>query len=80
MVPAFPGETVAGALIAAGRYVLRYTAKAGSPRGVFCGIGYCHDCRMTIDGVPNTRACLAAARPHLRVSTEGVRYPAGPLE
>lgn len=68
-IRAFPGETVAGALLAAGKYALRLT-RGGSPRGVFCGIGYCYDCRMTIDRRPNERACLTLARPGCHVITE----------
>ncbi|MGW2362580.1 2Fe-2S iron-sulfur cluster-binding protein, partial [Streptomyces phaeofaciens] len=26
------------------------------PRGVFCGIGVCFDCLVTVDGRPNQRA------------------------
>ncbi|HEX9579757.1 MAG TPA: (2Fe-2S)-binding protein [Gemmatimonadales bacterium] len=70
---AFPGETVAGALLAAGRYRLRYTTTLGHPRGVFCGMGACHDCRMTIDGRPNQRACVTAARPGCHVATQVAR-------
>lgn len=66
VIRAFPGETVAAALLAAGRYTLRYTT-GGSPRGLFCGIGYCHECRMTIDGRPNVRACITAALPDRRI-------------
>jgi hypothetical protein len=68
-VRAFPGETVAGALLAAGKYALRETRR-GSPRGVFCGIGYCYDCRMIIDGRPNVRACLTLAHPSCHVITQ----------
>lgn len=74
-VQAFPGETVAGALLAAGRYWLRHASKTQARRGLFCGIGYCHDCRMTIDGRPNTRACLTRASPNLRVATQGTDSP-----
>lgn len=73
-IRAFPGETVAGALLAAGRYELRET-KRGSPRGVFCGIGYCFDCRMIIDG-RSERACLALAHPGCRVITQSAENAA----
>jgi hypothetical protein len=77
-IRAFPGETVAGALLAAGKYALRVTRR-GSPRGVFCGIGYCYDCRMTIDGRPNERACLTPARPGCEVLTQlATNAPASP--
>ena len=69
-IRAFPGETVAGALLAAAKYALRYTTSLGAPRGIFCGIGYCFDCRTTIDGIPNQRACMTLARPGCRILTQ----------
>jgi D-hydroxyproline dehydrogenase subunit gamma len=61
-VEAFPGETIATALLAADRRTARRTAHRGAPRGVFCAIGVCHDCRMIVDGEANVRTCLVAAR------------------
>jgi sarcosine oxidase subunit alpha len=55
---AFEGETVHAALLAAGYRVLRKTAKMDQPRGIFCGMGVCYDCLVTIDGIPNQRACM----------------------
>jgi len=37
-IVAFRGESVAAALLAAGRRTLRSTAVKGEPRGVFCGM------------------------------------------
>lgn len=76
-VLAFSGETVAGALLAAGRYELRVT-RQGSTRGIFCGIGYCFDCRMTIDGQPNERACLTLAHPGCKVLTGSITHELAP--
>ena len=59
-IEAYPGETVATALLAAGRRTARRTAHRGAPRGVFCAIGVCHDCRMIVDGEANVRTCLRA--------------------
>jgi predicted molibdopterin-dependent oxidoreductase YjgC len=53
-----PGQSVAAALLAAGIPAWRTTRRGGRPRGVFCGIGVCHDCLLTVDGVPDQRACL----------------------
>ncbi|GAA3287339.1 (2Fe-2S)-binding protein [Arthrobacter citreus] len=53
------GQTVGAALIGAGIKAWRGTRGAGRPRGLFCGIGVCYDCLVTIDGSPNQRACLA---------------------
>ena len=69
-VEAFEGESVAAALFAAGRRVLRTTSLRAEPRGVYCGIGLCFDCVMTIDGRPNVRSCRTAVRDGLRVETQ----------
>lgn len=62
-LPVEPGQTIAAALLAAGRRSWRTTRKAGAARGVFCGIGVCFDCLATVNGRPNVRACLAEAHP-----------------
>jgi sarcosine oxidase subunit alpha len=56
--PAHEGETVHASLLAAGFRTLRYTPKTHRPRGFFCGMGVCYDCLVTINGVPNRRACM----------------------
>ncbi len=66
--PALEGETVAAALTAAGRIALRRT-EHDEPRGLYCGMGACFECRVTIDGVPGQRACLATVKPGMRVAT-----------
>ncbi|MEU6078939.1 (2Fe-2S)-binding protein [Streptomyces sp. NPDC047108] len=58
-----PGSTVAAILLAAGRRSWRSTRHGGRPRGVFCGIGICHDCLVTVNGLANVRACLREAAP-----------------
>ena len=42
----------------------------GAPRGVFCAIGVCHDCRMIVDGEVNVRTCLLPARAGMIVETQ----------
>jgi hypothetical protein len=64
------GQSVGAALIAAGTYSWRITAKSARPRGIFCGIGVCYDCLITVDGVPNQRACLVEASAGLRVTSQ----------
>ena len=34
------------------------TDAAGKKRGVFCGMGVCHDCLVTVDGRTSQRACM----------------------
>jgi hypothetical protein len=69
-VEAYPGETIATALLAADRRTARRTAHRGAPRGVFCAIGVCHDCRMIVDGEANVRTCLVPARSGMVVETQ----------
>ena len=62
-IEARPGQTVAAALWAAGVTSWRRTRHEGRPRGVFCGIGVCFDCLVTVNDRPNRRACLVRVRP-----------------
>jgi hypothetical protein len=56
-----PGQTIAGALLASERLTWRTTAVRRRPRGLFCGIGVCFDCLVTVNGVRDIRACQRAA-------------------
>lgn len=49
-IMAYPGETVAAALLAAGIPFLRSSPFAESPRGSFCLMGVCQECVLHIDG------------------------------
>ncbi|MGW0140554.1 (2Fe-2S)-binding protein [Streptomyces calvus] len=69
-IEALPGRTVAAVLSAAGITSWRATRDGGRPRGVFCGIGVCFDCLVTVNGRPNQRACLVPARPGDDIRTQ----------
>ena len=69
-VPFVPGQTVGAALVAHGLASWRSTRRGGRPRGIFCGIGVCYDCLVTVDGVPNQRACQVLAIERLGVRTQ----------
>ncbi|MCW3814318.1 (2Fe-2S)-binding protein [Micromonospora sp. DR5-3] len=69
-VAAEPGQSVAAALVAAGILDWRTTRKGGRPRGLFCGIGVCFDCLITVDGVPDQRACLVTAADGMRLGDD----------
>ncbi len=64
------GDPLAVALLAAGQRGLRFTRKYGEPRGIFCALGRCTDCVMTVDGIPNVRTCVLPVRPGMRVQTQ----------
>jgi len=54
------GQTIAGILLSAGQASWRTTWK-GRPRGIFCGIGVCYDCLLTVNGLRDVRACQRRA-------------------
>jgi len=57
-VRAFEGETIGAVLAAAGIRELRRTAQLQDPRGLYCCMGTCHGCLVTVDGQPSVRACI----------------------
>lgn len=69
MLEAIAGEPIAAALLANGIRICRQTAKKNEPRGVFCAIGQCTDCMMTVDGVPNIRTCVTPACEGMKIET-----------
>ena len=48
---------------------LRVTPKTGEPRGLFCGMGVCYDCLVTVDGRRSVRACLEPVCDGMRIET-----------
>ncbi|PWI45106.1 proline dehydrogenase [Streptomyces sp. ICBB 8177] len=76
-ITARPGQSVAAALLRAGITSWRGTRKAGRPRGLFCGIGVCYDCLISVDGRPDQRACVVAVRDGMRLE-DGRRADDGP--
>jgi predicted molibdopterin-dependent oxidoreductase YjgC len=69
-IDVLPGQTVAAALWTAGVTSWRTTRGEGRPRGVFCGIGICFDCLITLNDRPNQRACLAPLQPGDTIRTQ----------
>jgi len=64
------GEPIAAALLAAGIRVFRKTPKTGESRGLFCAIGRCTDCIMTVNGIPNVRTCVTPVEDGMVVETQ----------
>jgi NADPH-dependent 2,4-dienoyl-CoA reductase/sulfur reductase-like enzyme len=67
-VQAYPGENLAAALVSAGEWQWRNT-REGEARSLFCGMGVCGECTVSVDGVAR-RACLEKARPGLQVGRQ----------
>jgi len=62
------GDSVAAALLNAGVWGFRRSV-GGEPRGPLCGMGTCHECRVTIDGAAHRRACLVLVADGMRIET-----------
>ena len=69
-IPYAAGQSVGAALWAAGVRSFRTTRHEGRPRALFCGIGVCFDCLVTVDGRADERACVVPARDGLQVTTQ----------
>jgi aerobic-type carbon monoxide dehydrogenase small subunit (CoxS/CutS family) len=67
-VQAVAGDTVAGLLLAQGIRVFRHTSD-GTPRGLFCGMGICYDCLVTVNDVPHIRACMTPVAEAMAIET-----------
>ena len=72
-VAACEGETIAAALTRAGIKAIRYT-RNNEPRGIFCGMGVCFECRMIVNGKRNTRICQTPATPGCVIQTQHGDY------
>ena len=62
------GQSLAAALLAAGRASLR-PSPGGEPRGVYCGIGVCQECRVHVAGQGVVRACVTPVAGGMQVTT-----------
>jgi len=40
---------------------------SGTPRGAFCAMGTCQECRVHVDGQPGVLACMTLVRDGMRV-------------
>ncbi len=67
---AYPGESLATALLAAGRRAFRTTA-SGAPRGPLCNMGACYDRLVVVEGRGELRACMTEVEAGMRVRSGG---------
>ncbi|RLM23417.1 sarcosine oxidase subunit alpha [Brenneria alni] len=65
---ASPDWTIAAALLANGFTACRTTAIDEQPRGPFCMMGSCFECRVTVDGTPHIQGCMTPVRAGMRIA------------
>lgn len=69
----YEGETIAAALLANGIRTLRKHEESGNPRGIYCNIGHCYECRVTVGGETNVRACLTPIKENMVIESGKVQ-------
>ena len=63
-------EVAAGASLLAALELLDLQlgrSPSGSPRGAFCAMGVCQECRLRVDGRSGMLACMTLVRAGMRV-------------
>ncbi|MBO1511428.1 (2Fe-2S)-binding protein [Metabacillus bambusae] len=63
------GDTIASALLASGVRTLRHHEDKGTPRGIYCNIGHCFECRVRVNGNNTVRACLTQVENDMRIES-----------
>jgi NADPH-dependent 2,4-dienoyl-CoA reductase/sulfur reductase-like enzyme len=69
-VAALEGETIAAALASADIANLG-RRRDGTSRGLWCGMGVCQECIVTVDGIPSQRACMTKVADGMKVTMQG---------
>ena len=71
IVTAFEGELVSTVLQTEGISIFARKHTTGRPSGVYCGMGACYECLVTINGIHNVRACQTLAADQMVIETGG---------
>jgi len=74
-VQAFEGELVSTVLLAEGISIFGRKHTTGRPSGIYCGMGVCYECLVTINGTTNIRACQTFAVDRMVIETAGQVKP-----
>ncbi|WP_200416369.1 (2Fe-2S)-binding protein [Virgibacillus salexigens] len=66
----FENESIAAALLANRIRTLRYSEKHDEARGLYCGVGHCYECRVTVDGERSVRACMKRVQNNMCIESQ----------
>ena len=69
LVQAYQGETLATVMLAAGLRSLCAGGHGYPPSRVYCNMGVCQQCLVTVNQQPNCQACKTLAQPGMKVET-----------
>ncbi len=68
-VAAFAGELVSTVLQADGQSIFAHKTTTGRASGLYCGMGVCYECLVTINGEKNIRACQTYVTDQMNIQT-----------
>ena len=63
------GDTIASALLANDVRKLRVHEASSRPRGIYCNIGHCFECRVTVESQEGIRACLTPIKDNMVIES-----------
>ena len=69
LIEAYEGETVATALLSAGIRTFNVSQNNKKPRGLYCGMGVCYECLVSINGIHGQRACITPVESGMIIET-----------
>lgn len=69
-IEAYAGDTIGSAVYGSGVRLFSRSFKYHRPRGLLCCNGACPNCLVTVDGVPNVRACTMPVVEGMRVEAQ----------
>lgn len=65
----YENESIAAALLANGIRTLRYHEESRAPRGIYCNIGHCFECRVKVNGKQGVRSCLTPLKENMVIES-----------
>ena len=68
-VTAYEGETLATVMLAAGMRSFYVDEYGHAPSRLYCNMGVCQQCLVTVDEEANVQACRTLVRPGMKVRT-----------
>ncbi len=69
-IKAHEGESIGAVLTASGVRKIRNAPHRHDPRGLYCGMGVCHGCLVTVDEQPNIRACVTPVESGMEITLQ----------
>ena len=63
------GDSIASAMVRNAHLICRKN-ESGDGRGIFCGMGVCHECAVEVDGIEGVLSCMTALKEGQEISVQ----------